>query len=263
MITKLVSIAVLTLFLSGCGGSSIVGSSNSIENVMENYIRNEMAGDTPAEKDNRIIFMCSQTRDTMQTETDLLTNTLGELVDEFKALDFNSLTFDIKFKIWTDACRKVISERPELKEKFDQVALENSKIAIENSEKSKRLQKQADILNKKVSKIGGGSYYEMLEAEIALEILIERGAQFSLTGQSREVEEASCSPTTYSSWFKGEPGGTWYCYMYFLDGSEPYTINVSGARWGGVADKGSSAGDFVEFKVSDELREWLIKQGKR
>lgn len=261
MITKFVSIAVLTLFLSGCGFISTVESSNSIENVMENEIRNEMAGDTPAKKDNQIILMCSQTRDAMQ-EIGLFT-TLGEFVDEFKALDFNSLTFDRQFKIWTDACRKVISERPELKEKFDQVALENSKIAIENSEKSKRLQKQADILNKKVSKIGGGSYYEMLEAEIALEILIERGAQFSLTGQSREVEEASCSPTTYSSWFKGEPGGTWYCYMYFLDGSEPYTINVSGSRWGGVADKGSSAGDFVEFKVSDELREWLIKQGKR
>jgi hypothetical protein len=256
MIRRLGGLSLLILFLNGCGNSAVVTSTSSeneitsIESVMENFIRNEMAGDTPEDRDNQIILMCSQTKDAMQTETDLLTSVLGEYVDEFKALDFNSLSFDRKYAIWTDACRKVISERPELKVRFDQDS-------AANSEKFKKLQKQLDVLDKKALKLGDGTYSEMLNAQNSLEYMIQQGAQYSLTGQSREVENASCSPTTYSRWAKGEPGGTWYCYLYFLDGNEPYTIKVSGSEWGGKADQGASAGNFIEFKVSDELQEWL------
>jgi hypothetical protein len=253
---RLVSFGLFAMVLTGCGSSTSettepsIKSLDSIDTVMENYVRNELDGDTPKEKDDRIVFMCSQTREAMQNKTALLTSTLGEYVDEFKELNFNSLSFDEKFTSWTKACAKVIMERPELKVQFD-------KLSVENQAVSDKFQKQLDVLDKKANKLGGGSYREMLYAQNKLESLIEGGAQYSLTGQGRDVEDASCSPTTYSIWSQAEPSGTWYCYLYFLEGNEPYTINVSGSRWGGKADRGSSSGDFIEFKVSDDLNNWL------
>lgn len=252
---RLASFGIFAMVLTGCGGSTSettapsIKALDSIDTVMENYVRNEMTGDTPEEKDNQIILMCSQTRDVMQNKVQLF-SALGDYVDEFKELDFNSLSFDEQFTSWTKACTKVIMERPELKVRFD-------KLSVENQAVSDKFQKQLDVLDKKANKLGGGSYREMLYAQNKLESLIEGGAQYSLTGQGRDVEDASCSPTTYSIWSQAEPSGTWYCYLYFLEGNEPYTINVIGSRWGGKADRGSSSGEFIEFKVSDDLNNWL------
>ena len=138
------------MVLTGCGSSTSettapsIKALDSIDTVMENYVRNEMTGDTPEEKDNQIILMCSQTRDVMQNKVQLF-SALGDYVDEFKELDFNSLSFDEQFTSWTKACTNVIMERPELKVRFD-------KLSVDNQAVSDKFQKQLDVLDKKANK---------------------------------------------------------------------------------------------------------------
>jgi hypothetical protein len=248
------------LLLSACGNSNVPISSNTdrpipphlkksdLDIATENYIRNEMVGDTPEEKDAQIVLLCSQTRE--QKELQSLFSAMGEFVDEFKALDFNSLSYDQQFSLWSKACAVILKERPELQ-------AQSEKMFAKNDSVSKKLQKELDILDGKTSKQGGGTYRELLDAEWSLENLISQGAQYSLTGQNREVEDVSCFATTYSRWENGQPNGKWYCYFYFLDGDEPYTINVNGSDWGGKADRGSSAGKILEYKISDSLKKYL------
>lgn len=255
-------LAISTVLLSGCTDSSKEvaplsayeqrkQSVNKFQAALENWLRNAKnpIGDTDSDwKDNFIINSCSDTRES----TLYFLSQLAMFNDEFKALDFDKIGEDNQFTFWTNACKTVLDERPGLREKSDAL-LEKNAIA------SNKLQQELDVLDKKANKLGGGSYSEMLDALIDLESLIEQGAEYSLTGQGRDVENASCEPTTYSRWSQGQPGGKWYCYLEFLDGNEPYTINIDGTRWGGKADRGSSAGTLVNFKVSSELKEWLSK----
>ena len=260
---KIIPVLVISaLLLSGCADSSkeeVPLSAyeakkqriNKFQAALENWLRdakNPLGDNDPDWKDNFLINSCSDTRKSTL-------NFLSQLAmynDEFKALGFDKIGEDNQFTFWTQACNTVLDERPGLREKSDSV-LEKNQMA------SDKLQQELDVLDKKANKLGGGSYSEMLDALSDLESLIEQGAEYSLTGQGRNVENASCEPTTYSRWSQGAPGGKWYCYLEFLDGDEPYTINVDGTRWGGKADRGSSAGSFVNFKVSSELKEWLSK----
>jgi hypothetical protein len=258
--TKISVVAFAVMLLSACGNSNVSSSSDTVrptpphlkksdlDIATENYIRNEMVGDTPQEKDAQIVLLCSQTRE--QKELQSLFGAMGDFVDEFKALKFNSLSYDQQFDLWEKACAVILKERPELQ-------AQSEKIFAKNDFESKKLQKELDDLNAKTSKQGGGTYSELLDAQWALEKLIAQGAQFSLTGQSREVEDVSCFATTYSRWENGIPSATWYCYFYFLDGNEPYTISVNGSKWGGKADRGSSAGKILEYKISDSLKKSL------
>jgi len=252
----------VSLLVTGCAGSSEKEKPlsayeakkqriNKFQVALENWLRDAKnpIGDTDSDwKDNFIINSCSKTR---QSTLSFLSQ-LAMYDDELKALNFDKIGEDNQFIYFTNACKTVLDERPGLREKSDAL-LEKKQVA------SDKLQQELDVLDKKANKLGGGSYSEMLDARSDLESLIEQGAQYSLTGQGRDVEKASCEPTSYSRWSQGEPGGKWYCYLQFLDGDEPYTINVDGTRWGGKADRGSSAGGIVNFKVSSELEEWLSK----
>lgn len=226
-----------------------------VQTYLEDWLRDFMDfASTYDDNTNNLLRSCTQSQEEAESF-------LGTVPDIKKAREkfLNKLTPDAEYRAWTNACKIVIDERPGAKEKLvdfqkaQEVEAEKARVA------SEKFQKELDILDKKANKLGGGSYREMLNARSDLESLIEQGAQYSLTGQGRDVEKASCEPTSYSSWSQGEPGGKWYCYLQFLDGDEPYTINVDGTRWGGKADRGSSAGGIVNFKVSSELEEWLSK----
>jgi|688.fasta_scaffold237631_1 hypothetical protein len=224
-----------------------------VQTYLEDWLRRFMDfADTYDDNTNNLLRSCTESKEENASFLKIMPG-----IEKAREKFLDKLTPDMEFTYWNNACNIVINERPGAKEKL--VAFQKQKeVDAEKAQvASAKFQKELDILDKKANKLGNGSYEEMLDAESALESLIEQGAQFSLTGQGRDVEDVSCSPTTYSSWSQGEPGGTWYCYLYFLDGSEPYTINVSGSRWGGKADRGSSAGDFVEFKVSSALKNWL------
>ena len=242
------------LLITGCASSSSEEVQREYQTTLEGFLR-EYAKDEydgSVKGNDLLAIWCSKSKEeTLSFLEDLL------YVQAAREKFLNQLNPNTEFMRWTSACNIVINERPGAYEALI-AEKEEKKVASEKARvASVKFQKELDVLDKKAIKLGLGSYTEMLYASNKLESLIEEGAQYSLTGQGRVVENASCYPTTYSLWSGGEPSSTWYCYLNFLDGGEPYTIKVNGSRWGGSADRGSSAGDLIEFNVSRALEDWL------
>jgi len=259
MRSKSIAGALITaVLLSGCASSSseevATEVQTEVQTMLENFFRTKAVNsyDRSVNGDDMLAIWCSWSKEKTLSFLD------GQDAIKAKREKFlNKLNPDMEFMYWTNACNIVIDERPGAREKLVALQEEKGVAADKSRAASKKFQKELDVLDKKANKLGGGSYTQMLAATSSLESFIKQGAQFSLTGQGRDVQFASCSPTTYSTWDQGEPGGSWYCWLHFLDGSEGYTINVNGSNWGGKADRGSSAGSSVEFKVSKALQDWL------
>jgi hypothetical protein len=107
---------------------------------------------------------------------------------------------------------------------------------------------------------GSGDLADYLSATASAESLIKAGAQYSLTGASREVQSAYCWATQYSLWFQGEPGGWWSCYINFLGGGEGYSVEFSNGNWSGKADSGSRAGRDLNWKIPEGLTQWMASR---
>jgi hypothetical protein len=111
--------------------------------------------------------------------------------------------------------------------------------------------------NERAREAGLGDLSDYFSATSSAESLITAGAQYSLTGASREVQSASCWPTQYSLWSQGEPGGWWSCYINFLGGGDSYSVEFSGGSWSGNADAGSRAGRELNWKIPQGLLDWM------
>ena len=111
--------------------------------------------------------------------------------------------------------------------------------------------------DEKALKAGYGDLREYLSATSRAKKLIESGAQYSLTGTQREVQNASCSATQYSSWSQGEPDGWWSCYINFLGGSDLYSVEFSNGNWSGKADGGRSSGRDLNWNIPQGLLGWI------
>lgn len=169
------------------------------------------------------------------------------------------------------ACEEIVLENSELEKRVQARIKENLElIAREEAAEKQRLEEQfrkieplLTFWNDKASSEGQGDIADYFIAASQAERQIESGAQYSLTGASREVESATCWATVRSLWWDGEPGGWWSCGIDFLGGDlEFYSIEFSGSSWSGKPDGGSGAGRDLNWKIPDELEIWL-RQNQR
>lgn len=167
-----------------------------------------------------------------------------------------------------EACDELALENPELKKRV-QVRIKKNKDLIaakEAAEKRaleeefKKIEPLLTFWNNKASNEGGGDIADYFFATSQAEKQLESGAQYSLTGTSRDVERALCWATDRSYWSRGEPSGWWSCGIDFLGGDmDFFSIEFSGSSWSGKPDGGVRAGRDLDWKIPDEVESWLRK----
>lgn len=251
---------LIGLLVSGCSEPTMQEKDAQDKVIFEEALKSHFSG----ANDDYIALLCT---DSPSEKLDTL-NILYEDNERFiESISRTNVSFDViaratKILIFDKVCED-LSKTGNVAQWIDLYKAEDEQEEKRTQEFEEKFGKEIENLDKKANQLGNGTYTEMLMASSELENLILDGAEFSLTGQERMVEAASCSATRYSTWADGEPDGTWYCYLDFLDGGEPYTVNVNGSRWGGKADRGASAGDFLKFKLSSGLKDWLNSIYKR
>jgi hypothetical protein len=130
-------------------------------------------------------------------------------------------------------------------------------IEIENANKKAEYNRFYPILvklNEKARKYGGGSYKDFTDAQSYAGSLIRNGAESALTGRPENVRGVGCEATVSSSWYEGNPGGYWYCYIRLLGSSDYYAIEFDGQKWSGSP---GSAGALVKWNTSDAFDKWF------
>jgi len=112
-----------------------------------------------------------------------------------------------------------------------------------------------DKLNKKALSYGYGTYKEFVVAQGAAGDLIRSGAQYALTGNSRDVQSASCEASKNSTWVGGNPGGYWNCFIRFIGESDFYAVEFVGQKWSG---KIGSTGSSINWNTSSDFDSWFM-----
>jgi hypothetical protein len=116
--------------------------------------------------------------------------------------------------------------------------------------------------NEKASNSGSGDLGEYLGAISSAETNIKAGAQFSLSGTSREVQSSTCWATDRSRWTGGSPSGWWLCGINFVGSDfEIFSIEFSNGSWSGKPDGGSQAGRELNWKIPDSVLDWVNRNG--
>jgi hypothetical protein len=256
----------LSLVLSGCGKSDTA----TVEEVLQNIptLSQEIIC---AYDESNITYGDELIQLLKSTSKDWRTAEGIRKIDFFGDSDPGDFPTSEKTKNIYKACEVIFLKNPELKERVESRINKNKELmarkeAAERQELEEQYRKIEPLLtfwNNKASNEGQGDIADYLWATSQAERLIESGAQYSLTGSSREVESATCWATDRSFWSRGEPDGWWNCGIDFLGGDlEFFSIEFSGTSWSGTPDGGVRAGRDLDWQIPDELEVWL-RQNKK
>ena len=181
----------------------------------------------------------------------------------------NEMYLEKSEEIWS-ACELLKNDDDKLKLQVENVISKKKSQSLEKdrllSEALMReLEKIKPVLNywnDKASNSGSGDLGNYLSAISSAEANIKAGAQFSLSGTSREVQSSTCWATDRSRWTGGDPSGWWLCGINFVGSDfEIFSIEFSNGSWSGKPDGGSQAGRELNWKIPDSILEWVDKHG--
>jgi hypothetical protein len=149
-----------------------------------------------------------------------------------------------------------------ISKKWDQI-LSKEKLLSEALEREfEKIKPTLKYWNEKASKSGSGDLGDYLTAISSAEREITAGAQYSLTGASREVQSSTCWATDRSQWNGGNPSGWWLCGINFVGSDfELFSIEFSNGSWSGKPDRGSQAGRELNWKIPGSVLDWVNENG--
>lgn len=149
-----------------------------------------------------------------------------------------------------------------ISKKWDQILSKERLLSDAMKREFQKIKPTLKYWNEKASKSGSGDLGDYLTAISSAEREITAGAQYSLTGASREVQSSTCWATDRSQWNGGNPSGWWLCGINFVGSDfELFSIEFSNGSWSGKPDRGSQAGRELNWKIPDSVLDWVNENG--
>lgn len=149
-----------------------------------------------------------------------------------------------------------------ISKKWDQINSKEKLLSEALKREFEKIKPTLKYWNEKASKSGSGDLGDYLTAISSAEREIKAGAQYSLTGSSREVESSTCWATDRSRWSGGNPSGWWVCGIDFVGSDlEFFSVEFSNGSWSGKPDQGSQAGRELNWKIPDSVIDWVNENG--
>ena len=149
-----------------------------------------------------------------------------------------------------------------ISKKWDQILSKERILSEALKREFEKIKPTLKYWNEKASKSGSGDLGDYLTAISSAEGEIKAGAQFSLTGASREVQSSTCWATDRSRWNGGNPSGWWLCGINFVGADfEIFSIEFLNGSWSGKPDRGSQAGRELNWKIPDSVLDWVNENG--